>query len=159
MLSLGPSALSVSFPCESTGDSGISCRDKLGYLHTKYLHKTHLLLPAVKFYRWRAWTKVKKNIKLPAVVVKIFCRFGEVSPGRPCETGPYITPGFPAPWYAILHALQVPMTGPSVVIMGTLATKVPFPNEQWDLVLCPHFWGEVGAWQSETEEQKAEGCE
>lgn len=103
--------------------------------------------------------KSKKNIKLPAVLVKIFCRFGEVSSGRPCETGPYITPGFPAPWYAILHALQVPMTGPSVVIMGTLATKVPFPNEQWDLVLCPHFWGEVGVWQSETEEQKAEGCE
>lgn len=51
------------------------------------------------------------------------------------------------------------MTGPSVVIMDTLATKVPFPNEQWDLVLCPHFWGEVGVWQSETEEQKAEGCE
>lgn len=48
------------------------------------------------------------------------------------------------------------MTVPSVVIMGTLATKVPFPNELRDLPLCPRFWAEVGVWQSEAEEQKAE---
>lgn len=51
------------------------------------------------------------------------------------------------------------MTGSSAVIMGTLATKVPFPHELWDLPLCPHFWAKVGVWQSETEEQKAEGSE
>lgn len=51
------------------------------------------------------------------------------------------------------------MTGSSAVIMGTLATKVLFPHELWDLPLCPHFWAKVDVWQSEIEEQKAEGSE
>lgn len=43
--------------------------------------------------------------------------------------------------------------------MGTLATKIPFPHEIWDLPLFPHFWAEVSVWQSEAEKQKAEGSQ
>lgn len=43
------------------------------------------------------------------------------------------------------------MTGSSAVIMGTLATKVPFQQEIWDQPLCPHFGPEAGVWQSEAE--------
>jgi len=45
MLSLGFNALSVSFPCESAGDSGVSCL-------TKSPHKTLLLVPPAVSFCW-----------------------------------------------------------------------------------------------------------
>lgn len=115
------SVLSVSSPCESTGDSEVR-------RHSKSPYKTRL--PPAEGPR-KKWAKEKKIVLL-AEQVKTSRRFDGVFPDRPCETDPCVTAGLPTPWCAVLHALaikEMPMTGFSTVIMGILAIEVPFPSE------------------------------
>lgn len=95
------SNFSVSFLCESTTDSEVSCR-------TISLHQTHLLVHLLwTAASWRAWEEVSKGRKtmVPAELVKSSSTFNKVSPGGPLETNPHVTPGLPEPWCAVLQAL------------------------------------------------------